>query len=134
MYLAFAHRMQKCDELSQENDYSELRRPRSARSGLFTSEFLVDDLGITRERSALPRWRGWRFIAQENAKAEMESALASGARNAPPADHLPTQVVTGDKESLTIDGIQIELLHWAPAHTSGDSRLQWRKGLAETGC
>jgi len=38
----------------------------------------------------------------------------------PPADHLPNQLVTKNKENLKIDGVKIELLHWAPAHTSGD--------------
>jgi glyoxylase-like metal-dependent hydrolase (beta-lactamase superfamily II) len=32
----------------------------------------------------------------------------------------PTRVVTGNKEALTINGVKIQLLHWAPAHTSGD--------------
>src|ERR1700679_2604605 len=60
-----------------------------------------------------------KVIAQENCKKEMETALAAGGRGAPPADHLPSQVVT-DKETLTIDGVKLELHHWAPAHTSGD--------------
>jgi glyoxylase-like metal-dependent hydrolase (beta-lactamase superfamily II) len=29
-------------------------------------------------------------------------------------------VVTKDKEKTKIDGVELELLHWAPAHTSGD--------------
>jgi glyoxylase-like metal-dependent hydrolase (beta-lactamase superfamily II) len=29
-------------------------------------------------------------------------------------------VVTKNKEKLTIDGVKLELYHWAPAHTSGD--------------
>src|SRR6202044_754162 len=45
---------------------------------------------------------------------------APGGRGAPPADHLPTQVVSKNKENLKIDGVKLELLHWAPAHTSGD--------------
>jgi cyclase len=63
---------------------------------------------------------GIRIIAHENNKKEQETALAAGGRGAPPADHLPTQVVTKNKESLKIDGVKLELLHWAPAHTSGD--------------
>jgi len=50
----------------------------------------------------------------------MEAALAGGGRGAPPADRLPSQVVTKTKETLTIDGVKLELLHWVPAHTSGD--------------
>lgn len=33
----------------------------------------------------------------------------------------PTRVITTNKEDLTIDGVKLELLHWAPAHTSGDT-------------
>src|SRR6185312_13222661 len=41
-------------------------------------------------------------------------------RGAPPADRIPTQVTTKEKENLTLEGVKFELLHWAPAHTSGD--------------
>jgi cyclase len=63
---------------------------------------------------------GITIIAHEGNKKEQEAALAAGGRGAPPADHLPTQVVTKNKESLKIDGVKLEVLHWAPAHTSGD--------------
>jgi glyoxylase-like metal-dependent hydrolase (beta-lactamase superfamily II) len=63
---------------------------------------------------------GITIIAHENNKAEQQAALSAGGRGAPPADHLPTQTVSKDKENLTIDGVKVELLHWAPAHTSGD--------------
>jgi glyoxylase-like metal-dependent hydrolase (beta-lactamase superfamily II) len=63
---------------------------------------------------------GIKIIAQENNKKEQEAALAAGGRGAPPADHQPTQVITKQKETLTIEGEKIELYHWAPAHTSGD--------------
>jgi len=63
---------------------------------------------------------GITIIAHENNKKEQEAALAAGGRGAPPADHLPTQVVTKNKENLKIDGVKLEVLHWAPAHTSGD--------------
>src|SRR5581483_5758105 len=59
-------------------------------------------------------------IAQENNKKEQERAIATGARNPPPANHLPTRVITKNDDHLTIDGISFELLHWGPAHTSGD--------------
>jgi glyoxylase-like metal-dependent hydrolase (beta-lactamase superfamily II) len=29
-------------------------------------------------------------------------------------------VITKNKESLSIDGVTLELYHWSPAHTSGD--------------
>ena len=61
-----------------------------------------------------------RVIAQENNKKEQEAALAAGGRGVPPADHQPTQIITKEKETLTIEGEKFELYHWAPAHTSGD--------------
>jgi glyoxylase-like metal-dependent hydrolase (beta-lactamase superfamily II) len=63
---------------------------------------------------------GVTVIAHENNKKEQEKALAAGGRGAPPADHLPSQVISKDKENLKIDGVKLELHHWAPAHTSGD--------------
>lgn len=63
---------------------------------------------------------GLTIIAQENNKKEQEAALKAGGRGAPPADRLPTQVTTKEKETMTIDGEKVELLHWVPAHTSGD--------------
>lgn len=63
---------------------------------------------------------GIAIIAHENNKKEQEAALAAGGRGAPPAGHLPTQVVSKNKENLKIDGVKLEVLHWAPAHTSGD--------------
>ena len=63
---------------------------------------------------------GVKVIAHEGNKAEQEKALAGGGRGAPPADHLPSQVVTKNKESMKIEGVDFELYHWAPAHTSGD--------------
>ena len=63
---------------------------------------------------------GITVIAQENNKKEQETALAAGGRGAPPADHLPTRVVTKNHETLKIDGVTLEAYHWAPAHTSGD--------------
>jgi cyclase len=63
---------------------------------------------------------GVKVIAHENNKKELQAALAAGGRGAPPPDRLPSQVVTKNKEKLTIDGVKLELYHWAPAHTSGD--------------
>jgi cyclase len=63
---------------------------------------------------------GVKVIAQENNKKEQETALAAGGRGAPPADHLPSQVISKNKETLKIEGEKVELHHWAPAHTSGD--------------
>ena len=63
---------------------------------------------------------GITIIAHENNKKEQDAALAAGGRGAPPAGHLPTQTISKNKEDLKIDGVKVEVLHWAPAHTSGD--------------
>lgn len=68
------------------------------------------ELGVT----ALPA--GLTIIAQENTKKEME---VSTARDAVPHDYFPTKTVAKD-ETMTIDSVRVRLLHWAPAHTSGD--------------
>src|SRR5260370_40273445 len=68
------------------------------------------EFGIT----ALPA--GLTIIAEENTKKEME---LSTARDAVPRDYFPTKTVAND-ETVTIDGVRVRLLHWAPAHTSGD--------------
>ena len=62
--------------------------------------------------------KGITIIAQENCKKEMEAS--KGSQMAAPQDYLPTK--TYDKElDLTIDGVRIQLRHWVPAHTSGDT-------------
>ena len=63
---------------------------------------------------------GITIIAHENNKKEQEAALAAGGRGAPPAGHLPTQSIAKSKEDLKIEGVKVEVLHWANAHTSGD--------------
>jgi cyclase len=63
---------------------------------------------------------GIKIIAHENNKKEQQTALAAGGRGAPPADRLPNQVTTKKKETVTIEGVKLELYHFAPAHTSGD--------------
>jgi glyoxylase-like metal-dependent hydrolase (beta-lactamase superfamily II) len=63
---------------------------------------------------------GLTIIAHVNEKQEQEAAFAAGGRGMPPPNRLPTQVVMQDTESMTIDGAHFILLHWAPAHTSGD--------------
>src|SRR3984957_17678505 len=60
---------------------------------------------------------GLTIIAQENCKAEMEAS--AGTRGAAPQDRLPTKTIAKD-ETMNIDGVRVQLLHWAPAHTSGD--------------
>jgi len=63
---------------------------------------------------------GITIIAQENNKKEQERAIAAGGKDAPQADRLPTRVITKQKDRLKVDGVPLELLHWGPAHTSGD--------------
>src|ERR1700679_693679 len=52
-----------------------------------------------------------KVIAQENCKKEMETALAAGGRGAPPADHLPSQVISKDREAFKIEGVKFEFHH-----------------------
>jgi glyoxylase-like metal-dependent hydrolase (beta-lactamase superfamily II) len=60
---------------------------------------------------------GLTIIAQENCKKEMEAS--AGTRGAAPQDHLPTKTIDKD-ETMTLDGVRVRMLHWTPAHTSGD--------------
>lgn len=60
---------------------------------------------------------GLTIISQENCKKEMEASANS--RNPAPQDRLPTKTVA-NKENVTINGVKLTLLHYAPAHTSGD--------------
>jgi cyclase len=81
--------------------------------------------------------QGITIIASENAKKEQQAAIAAGSwaaaeKGAPPPDpkawaepmpppgYLPTQVISKKKDQIKIDGVKLELLHWGPAHTSGD--------------
>ena len=64
--------------------------------------------------TALPA--GLTIVAHEKTKEEME---VSTARDAVPRDYFPTKTV-GKDETMTFDGVRVRLLHWAPAHTSGD--------------
>lgn len=61
--------------------------------------------------------KGLTIISQENCKKEMEAS--EGGRGAAPADYMPTKTVK-DRENVNIDGVHLRLLHFAPAHTSGD--------------
>ncbi len=62
--------------------------------------------------------KGLTIIAQENCKKQMENPR-SNPQNIDLRDYLPTKIVK-EKVSLTISGVRFELLHFAPAHTSGD--------------
>jgi len=67
--------------------------------------------------SAFPK--GIEIIAHENNRKEQDVVIAAG-RGTLIADHPPTRLISKNEETLTIDGVRFELLHWAPAHTSGD--------------
>src|SRR5499427_9711480 len=56
--------------------------------------------------------QGVKVIAHENNKKEQQAAIAAGGRGAPPPDRLPSQVTTKTKETVTIDGMKLELYHW----------------------
>jgi cyclase len=61
---------------------------------------------------------GLTIIAQENCKKEMQAS--AGGRNPAPQDRLPTKTYA-KTDKLTIDGVHIQLYHWANGHTSGDT-------------
>jgi glyoxylase-like metal-dependent hydrolase (beta-lactamase superfamily II) len=63
---------------------------------------------------------GVKVIAHQGNKAEQEAAAQAGGRGAPPAQAMPTTVIDKNTETMTLDGVKVELHHWAPAHTSGD--------------
>lgn len=64
--------------------------------------------------------KGLTIVAEEGCAKEMQASVKAGGRGAAPADYLPTQVITKSPDNVTFDGVKIRLLHWAPAHTSGD--------------
>jgi glyoxylase-like metal-dependent hydrolase (beta-lactamase superfamily II) len=67
---------------------------------------------------ALPS-AGLTIIAQENCMKFLEAVSAKGGPSALPKEYIPNKTVD-KKEAMTIDGVRIELYHWAPAHTGGD--------------
>jgi cyclase len=62
--------------------------------------------------------KGLTIIAQENCRQQMEHPR-NNPQNIDLHDYIPTKTVA-KKESMTIDGVRFVLLHFAPAHTSGD--------------
>lgn len=63
---------------------------------------------------------GLTIISAEGCKKEMEASASS--RNPAPQDHLPTKTVD-KRETDTINGEKLVLIHTAPAHTSGDLQV-----------
>lgn len=64
--------------------------------------------------------KGLTIVAEEGCAKEMQDSVKAGGRGAAPADYLPTMVITKSPDNVTFDGVKFRLLHWAPAHTSGD--------------
>ena len=64
--------------------------------------------------------KGITIIAHENDRKEMEQALTSGARGAPPKEYQPNKIITSARDQETINGVKMTLIHIANAHTSGD--------------
>ena len=62
--------------------------------------------------------RGLTIISQENTAAKIES-IFHYLRDAERVYFQPTHIVD-KRANLTIHGVNITLLHWAPAHTNGD--------------
>jgi len=62
--------------------------------------------------------KGLTIIAHENCKTEMQAAQGPAA--AAIADYIPTRTVMKNTEDTTIEGVHLRLMHFAPAHTSGD--------------
>jgi len=62
--------------------------------------------------------KGLTIIAQENCQQQMEHPR-NNPQNIDLSGYIPTKTVV-KKESMTIDGVRFVLLHFAPAHTSGD--------------
>jgi glyoxylase-like metal-dependent hydrolase (beta-lactamase superfamily II) len=76
-----------------------------------------NDLDHVGGLSVLPN--GIEIISQQDCKRLMQEAVQKGGRGLNP-DFMPTK--TYDKRlSLMLDGEKVELYHWAPAHTAGDT-------------
>jgi glyoxylase-like metal-dependent hydrolase (beta-lactamase superfamily II) len=61
---------------------------------------------------------GIRIIAQSNVIRTIREDAAAG-RGPVPADRVPNHAVE-EHEDMVLDGVQVQLRHWAPAHTNGD--------------
>lgn len=63
---------------------------------------------------------GITVVAQEKCKEEIEKAISAGGRGAAPKNAVPTMAISKSPDNVTFDGVKLRLLHWVPAHTSGD--------------
>lgn len=64
--------------------------------------------------------QGLTIIAHEDCKKDMEAT--ANTPNPSPQDHLPNKTLT-KSQSFTINGVKLEVLHFAPGHTSGDLQV-----------
>ncbi len=64
--------------------------------------------------------QGLTIIAHEDCKKDMEATANSP--NPSPQDHLPNKTLT-KSQSFNINGVKLEVLHFAPGHTSGDLQV-----------
>ncbi len=64
--------------------------------------------------------KGVMVVAEDGCAKEMKDSVSKGGRGAAPADYLPTMVIAKSPDNVTFDGVKLRLLHWVPAHTSGD--------------
>jgi len=82
--------------------------------------FTHSDPDHVRGLTGFPKGLHLTIIAHENDKKEIDQDLAAGGQASPPKEYLPNKIVTQDRESMTIEGVKMTLIHIAPAHTSGD--------------
>jgi glyoxylase-like metal-dependent hydrolase (beta-lactamase superfamily II) len=82
--------------------------------------FTHSDPDHVRGLGGFPKGLHLTIIAHENDKKEIEEDLAKGGQQSPPKEYLPNKVVTQERESMTIEGVKMTLIHIAPAHTTGD--------------
>ena len=82
--------------------------------------FTHSDPDHVRGLTGFPKGMHLTIIAHENDKKEIDQDLAAGGAQSPPKEYLPNKIVTQMRESMTIEGVKMTLIHIAPAHTSGD--------------
>lgn len=82
--------------------------------------FTHSDPDHVRGLTGFPKGLHLTIIAHENDKKEIDQDLAAGGQASPPKEYLPNKIVTQDRESMTVEGVKMELIHIAPAHTTGD--------------
>jgi cyclase len=82
--------------------------------------FTHSDPDHVRGLGGFPKGLPLTIIAHENDKKEIEQDLANGGAASPPKEYVPNKVVTEMRESMTVEGVKMTLIHIAPAHTSGD--------------